>query len=239
MWYYLFKYIFMGLFFMLFGCLKVEGLEYILSLGLVIFVSNYFVVVDSFYFLLVVCCCIWFLVKLEYFIGIGLKGWINCWFYSVFGQVFIDCINVDFVQGVLQMVVVLLGQGKLLGMYLEGICLLDGWFYKGKIGLVWLVLYIGVLVILVVMIGINVVNLLGRKMLRFGRVIVWFGKLMDFFWFEGLVGNYFIEWVVIDEVIYELMGFLGQEYVDIYVVSVKDGCNVGGVGVNFNLMDVV
>lgn len=86
---------------------------------------------------------------------------------------------------------------------------MDGWFYKGKIGLVWLVLYIGVLVILVVMIGINVVNLLGRKMLRFGRVIVWFGKLMDFFWFEGLVGNYFIEWVVIDEVIYELMGFLG------------------------------
>ena len=46
---------------------------------------------------------------------------------------------------------------------------------------------------------------------------------MDFSRFEGLAGNRFIERAVIDEVIYELMRLSGQEYVDIYAASVKDG----------------
>lgn len=50
-----------------------------------------------------------------------------------------------------------------------------------------------------------------------------FGKPMDFTRFEGLGGNRFIERAVIDEVMYELMGLSGQEYVDIYAASVKDG----------------
>jgi 1-acyl-sn-glycerol-3-phosphate acyltransferase len=78
-------------------------------------------------------------------------------------------------------------------------------------------------VIPVAMIGTNVVNPPGRKMWRFGRVTVKFGKPMDFSRFEGLAGNRFIERAVIDEVIYELMGLSGQEYVDIYAASVKNG----------------
>jgi 1-acyl-sn-glycerol-3-phosphate acyltransferase len=35
-------------------------------------------------------------------------------------------------------------------------------------------------------------------------------------------GNRFIERAVIDEVIYELMGLSGQEYVDIYAASLKE-----------------
>ena len=62
-------------------------------------------------------------------------------------------------------------------------------------------------------------------MLRFGRVTVRFGKPMDFSRFDGLAGNRFIERAVTDEVIYELMGLSGQEYVDIYAASVKDGGN--------------
>ena len=42
---------------------------------------------------------------------------------------------------------------------------------------------------------------------------------MDFSRFEGLAGNRFIERAVTDEVIYELMGLSGQEYVDIYAAS--------------------
>ena len=49
-----------------------------------------------------------------------------------------------------------------------------------------------------------------------------------FSWFEGLAGNRFIERVVIDEVMYELMRLGGQEYVDLYAADVKDnGGNVG------------
>jgi 1-acyl-sn-glycerol-3-phosphate acyltransferase len=55
-----------------------------------------------------------------------------------------------------------------------------------------------------------------------------FGKPMDFSRFEGLAGNRFIERAVTDEVIYELMGLSGQEYVDIYAASVKERSNGAG-----------
>ncbi|MCB0946615.1 MAG: 1-acyl-sn-glycerol-3-phosphate acyltransferase, partial [Mycobacterium sp.] len=55
------------------------------------------------------------------------------------------------------------------------------------------------------------------------RVTVRFGKPMDFSRFDGLAGNRFIERAVIDEVIYELMTLSGQEYVDIYAATVKEG----------------
>jgi 1-acyl-sn-glycerol-3-phosphate acyltransferase len=37
-----------------------------------------------------------------------------------------------------------------------------------------------------------------------------------------MAGNRFIERAVTDEVIYELMGLSGQEYVDIYAASIKE-----------------
>lgn len=52
-----------------------------------------------------------------------------------------------------------------------------------------------------------------------------------------MAGNHFIERAVTDEVIYELMGLSGQEYVDIYAASVKDGRNAGGAGANPNSTD--
>jgi 1-acyl-sn-glycerol-3-phosphate acyltransferase len=82
-------------------------------------------------------------------------------------------------------------------------------------------------VIPVAMIGTNVVNPPGKKLWRFGRVTVRFGKPMDFSRFDGLAGNRFIERAVIDEVIYELMGLSGQEYVDIYAATLKNGNGSG------------
>ena len=79
----------------------------------------------------------------------------------------------------------------------------------------------------VAMIGTNVVNPPGKKLWRFGRVTVRFGKPMDFSRFDGLAGNRFIERAVIDEVIYELMGLSGQEYVDIYAATLKNGNGSG------------
>jgi 1-acyl-sn-glycerol-3-phosphate acyltransferase len=73
------------------------------------------------------------------------------------------------------------------------------------------------------MIGTDSVNPPGKKMWRFGRVQVKFGKPMDFSRFEGLAGNRFIERAVIDEVMYELMRLGGQEYVDLYASDVKEG----------------
>ncbi|MGF2944373.1 lysophospholipid acyltransferase family protein [Mycobacterium sp. Lab-001] len=225
MWYWLFKYVLLGPLLSLVGRPKVEGLEHVPHSGPAILASNHLAVMDSFYLPLVVRRRITFLAKSEYFTGAGLKGWFQRWFFTAVGQVPIDRMSADAAQAALDTAERLLGQGKLLGMYPEGTRSPDGRLYKGKTGLARLALHTGVPVIPVAMIGTNVVNPPGTNMLRFGRVTVRFGKPMDFSRFEGMAGNRFIERAVADEVIYELMGLSGQEYVDIYAASLKEGDN--------------
>ena len=223
MWYWLFKFVFMGPLLIVFGRPKVEGLEYVPDSGPVILASNHLAVADSFYLPLVVHRRITFLAKAEYFTGKGVKGWFTRWFYTAAGQVPIDRTDADSAQSALTTAQRILGQGKLLGMYPEGTRSPDGRLYKGKTGLARLALETQVPVIPVAMIGTDVVNPPGSKMWRFGRVTVRFGAPMDFSRFEGLAGNRFIERAVIDEVMYELMGLSGQEYVDLYAADVKEG----------------
>ncbi|MET0457348.1 MAG: lysophospholipid acyltransferase family protein [Mycobacterium sp.] len=221
MWYWLFKYIFMGPLLSLIGRPKVQGLEHVPSSGAVILASNHLAVADSFYLPLVVNRRITFLAKAEYFTGTGLKGWFTKWFYTAAGQVPIDRTDADSARAALTTAQQVVSQGKLLGMYPEGTRSPDGKLYKGKTGLARLALETGVPVIPVAMIGTDVVNPPGTKMWRFGRVEVKFGAPMDFSRFEGLAGNRFIERAVIDEVMYELMQISGQEYVDLYAADVK------------------
>ena len=215
MWYWLFKYIFMGPPLSFLGRPKVEGLEYVPRSGAAILASNHLAVVDSFFLPLVVSRRITFLAKSEYFTGTGLKGAFKRWFFGVAGQVPIDRTSADAAQAALDTAQRLLSEGKLLGMYPEGTRSPDGRLYKGKIGLAQLALETGVPVIPVAMIGTDVVNPPGSKMWRFGRVTVKFGKPMDFSRFDGLAGNRFIERAVIDEVMYELMNLSGQECLDL------------------------
>jgi len=228
MWYWLLKYILLGPLLHLIGRPKVEGLEHVPSSGPVILASNHLAVMDSFFLPLVVRRRITFLAKSEYFTGSGMKGWFSRWFFTAAGQVPIDRSNADTAQAALDTAERVLDQGKLLGMYPEGTRSPDGRLYKGKTGLARLALQTGVPVIPVAMIGTNAVNPPGTTVLRFGRVTVRFGKPMDFSRFEGLAGNRFIERAVTDEVIYELMGLSGQEYVDIYAASAKEGSNGDG-----------
>jgi 1-acyl-sn-glycerol-3-phosphate acyltransferase len=222
MWYWLFKYVFMGPLLSVLGRPKVVGLEYVPDSGPVILASNHLAVADSFYLCLVVRRRITYLAKAEYFTGTGIKGWFSRWFYTAAGQVPIDRTDADSAQAALVTAERVLSQGKVLGMYPEGTRSPDGRLYKGKTGLARLALETGVPVIPVAMVGTDVVNPPGTKMWRFGRVEVRLGKPMDFSRFEGLAGNRFIERAVIDEVVYELMQLSGQEYVDLYAADVKD-----------------
>jgi 1-acyl-sn-glycerol-3-phosphate acyltransferase len=221
MWYYLFKYIFMGPLLAAMTRPHVEGLEHIPKSGPAILASNHLAVVDSFFLPLVVRRRITFLAKSEYFTGGGLRGGFKRWFMTVSGQVPIDRSDADAAQAALNTAARLLGEGKLLGMYPEGTRSPDGRLYKGKTGLARLALQTGVPVIPVAMIGTDAVNPPGSRMWRFGRVTVRFGAPMDFSRFDGMAGNRFIERAVIDEVMYELMKLSGQEYVDIYAASLK------------------
>ena len=222
MWYWLFKYVFMGPLLSLLGRPKVQGLEHVPNTGAVILASNHLAVADSFYLPLVVKRRITFLAKAEYFTGTGMKGWFQRWFYTAAGQVPIDRTDADSARAALTTAERIVSQGKLLGMYPEGTRSPDGRLYKGKTGMARLALETGVPVIPVAMIGTDVVNPPGSKMWHFGRVEVRFGKPMDFSRFEGLAGNRFIERAVIDEVMYELMQLSDQEYVDLYAADVKE-----------------
>ena len=226
MWYWLFKYVFMGPLLTLLGRPKVHGLEYVPRSGAAILASNHLAVADSFYLPLAVSRRITFLAKAEYFTGTGLKGWFQRWFYTAAGQVPIDRTDADSAKSALTTAQRILAEGKLLGMYPEGTRSPDGRLYKGKTGLARLALETGTPVIPVAMIGTNGVNPPGSKMWRFGKVEVKFGEPMDFTRFEGLAGNRFIERAVIDEVMYELMRLSGQEYVDLYAADVKEGTAV-------------
>jgi 1-acyl-sn-glycerol-3-phosphate acyltransferase len=223
MWYYLFKYVFMGPLLALMTRPQVEGLEQLPKSGPAILASNHLAVVDSFFLPLVVRRRITFLAKSEYFTGGGLRGGFKRWFMTVSGQVPIDRSDADAAQAAMSTAARLLGEGKLLGMYPEGTRSPDGRLYKGKTGLARLALQTGVPVIPVAMIGTDAVNPPGSRMWRFGRVTVRFGAPMDFSRFDGMAGNRFIERAVIDEVMYELMKLSGQEYVDIYAATVKKG----------------
>src|SRR6202048_1000729 len=199
MWYWLLKYILLGPLLAILGRPKIEGLKYAPQSGPAILASNHLAVMDSFYLPLVVRRRITFLAKSEYFTGKGFKGWWSRWFFTAVGQVPIDRSSADAAQAALDTAERVLGEGKLLGMYPEGTRSPDGRLYKGKTGLARLALETGVPVIPVGRIGTDCVNPPGRKMGRFGRVQVKFGKPMDFSRFEGLAGNRFIERAGSDE----------------------------------------
>src|ERR1700752_3666179 len=111
MWYWLFKYIFMGPLLAFLGRPKVEGLEYVPDSGAVILASNHLAVADSFYLPLVVKRRITFLAKSESFTGSGLKGWFQRWFYTAAGQVPIDRTDADSAQAALETASRLLDEG--------------------------------------------------------------------------------------------------------------------------------
>src|SRR4029078_3748648 len=117
MWYWLFKYVFMGPLLTLLGRPKVEGLEYVPDSGAVILASNHLAVADSFYLPLVVKRRITFLAKSEYFTGTGLKGCVQRWLYNGAGQVHLDRTDADSAQAALATASRILGEDKLLGMY--------------------------------------------------------------------------------------------------------------------------
>jgi 1-acyl-sn-glycerol-3-phosphate acyltransferase len=221
MWYWLFKYIFMGPLLRLLGRPKTEGLEHIPDSGPAILASNHLAVADSFYLPLVESRRITFLAKSEYFTGTGLKGWFQRWFYTVAGQVPIDRSDADTAQAALDTAKRLLDDGKLMGMYPEGTRSPDGRLYKGKTGVARMALEAGVPVVPLVMIGTDKVNPIGTKMWRPRRYTAIFGRPLEFSRYEGMAGDRFVERSMTDEIMYRLMELSGQEYVDVYAAKVK------------------
>ncbi|MFC7447024.1 lysophospholipid acyltransferase family protein [Rhodococcus daqingensis] len=222
MWYWLFKYIFLGPILLVLGRPTIEGAEHIPTNGPAILASNHQAVMDSFYLPLKSPRRITFLAKSEYFTGTGLKGRFQRWFFSAVGQVPIDRTGADAAQDALNAGMRVLGAGKLLGIYPEGTRSPDGRLYKGKTGMARMALQSGVPVIPVAMIGTDKLNPIGSRFPRPAKIVIKIGEPIDFSRFNGMGGNRFVERAVTDEVMYKLMALSGQEYVDIYAATLKN-----------------
>ena len=223
MWYFAFKYVFLGPLLRLLGRPTIEGLENIPAEGPAILASNHLAVMDSFFLPLMCPRRIYFLAKAEYFTGTGLKGRFQKWFYTAVGQIPIDRSGAEAAAGALTAASRQLDKGELMGMYPEGTRSPDGRLYKGKTGLARIALETGGPVIPVAMIGTDKFNPPGTVRFRPTKITVKVGKPLNFDRYEGMQGNRFIERSVTDEIMYELMRLSGQQYVDVYAASLKDG----------------
>jgi 1-acyl-sn-glycerol-3-phosphate acyltransferase len=227
-WYWLFKHLLIGPWLRLLFRISVEGEENLPARGAVILAGNHLSFSDSFFMPVMVRRRVTFLAKAEYFTGKGLKGFLSRWFMSSAGQVPINRASGSAAQGALETGKQILHSGALLGIYPEGTRSPDGRLYRGKTGVARMALEARALVVPVAVIGTDKVQPPGKLIPKLGgRIVIRFGKPLDFSRYEGMSGDRFVERSMTDEIMYELMLLSGQEYVDVYATKVKNALAKG------------
>ncbi|MGY1741003.1 MULTISPECIES: lysophospholipid acyltransferase family protein [unclassified Blastococcus] len=206
---------------------QAEGVENVPRTGAAILASNHLSAADWVFMPLQLRRRVTFLAKQEYFTGTGVKGFLQRAFFSGAGQVPIDRSSASAAEDAIRTGVRILRDGKLLGIYPEGTRSPDGRLYRGKIGVARMALEVGVPVVPVAMTYTKRnVPLVGRHL---PKVVVRFGRPLDFSRYEGLAGDRFVERSITDEIMYEVMTLSGQEYVDVYGAQVKKSMDTTGV----------
>lgn len=193
-----------------------KGVENVPVSGAAILASNHLSFIDSVFLPLVLRRPVVFLAKSEYFTGRGFKGWLVRQFFLASGQLPIDRSGGKASEDALFTGINVLSEGKLLGIYPEGTRSPDGKIYRGRTGIARMALESGVPVIPVAMIDTEKVMPIGAKMPKVQRIGVVFGSPLDFSRFSGYENDRFVLRAITDEIMHELVGLSGQEYVDEY-----------------------
>ncbi len=204
---------------------RAEGRESVPATGAAILASNHLSAADWIFMPLSLKRRVTFLAKAEYFTGTGIKGFLQRVFFAGSGQVPIDRTDASAAEDAIRTGLGILRQGKLLGIYPEGTRSPDGRLYRGKTGIARMTLETGAPVIPVAMVYSTRKLPFGKKMTR---VLVRFGKPLDFSRYAGLPGDRFVERSITDEILYEIMMLSGQEYVDVYGATVKKTMDATG-----------
>ncbi len=193
-----------------------KGVENVPVSGAAILASNHLSFIDSVFLPLVLRRPVVFLAKSEYFTGRGFKGWLVRQFFLASGQLPIDRSGGKASEDALLTGIKVLSEGKLLGIYPEGTRSPDGRIYRGRTGIARMALESGVPVIPVAMIDTEKVMPIGVKMPKVQRIGVVFGSPLDFSRFAGYENDRFVLRAITDEIMHEIVGLSGQEYVDEY-----------------------
>ncbi|MFB2571731.1 lysophospholipid acyltransferase family protein [Micrococcus sp. IITD107] len=201
----------------------VKGLDNIPEQGGAILASNHLSVSDSIFMPAQLSRQVHFLAKKEYFTGTGVKGALTRKFFEATNQLPMDRSGGTASLASLQSGLEVLQEGGLLGIYPEGTRSPDGRLYRGKLGVAKLALAAQVPVIPIAMIGTDKVQPIGRTIPNIRRVGMIFGQPLDFSEHYGKLGDRFVERQVTDQVMEAIRRLSGQEYVDVYAATVKNG----------------
>lgn len=219
--YWLLKYVLLGPWLRLIFRPQVQGREHLPETGAAIIAGNHLSFSDSIFMPLVVKRKVTFVAKAEYFTGTGVKGFLTKMFFLGAGTIPVDRSGGRAAQAAIDTGLRILRDGKLFGIYPEGTRSPDGRLHRGKTGVARLALESGVPVIPVAMLNADEIQPIGKLLPTIMRVKIRFGAPMDFSRYAGTKGDRFIERMVTDEIMYELMVLSGREYVDVYAQKVK------------------
>jgi 1-acyl-sn-glycerol-3-phosphate acyltransferase len=195
---------------------EVEGVENVPLSGPVLLAPNHRSAIDTAVLSLVSPRPVRFLGKAEYFTGRGLRGRALAAFLSALGYVPVERGNAMAGLTALAAAREVLEAGETFAIYPEGTRSLDGRLHRGHTGVGSLALETGAVVVPVALSGTERLLPVGKKIPRFAKVSVRFGKPLDFSRYEGLGSSPAIRRAVTDEIMYAIMELSGLEYVDRY-----------------------
>jgi 1-acyl-sn-glycerol-3-phosphate acyltransferase len=192
----------------------VEGLENVPRRGGAVLAGNHLSVADEYILGSVVPRHIAFWAKSEYFNGTGLRGWFNKKLMEGLGAIEVRREGGRGALTAFDAAIPALQAGDLVGVYPEGTRSPDGRLYRGRTGIARLALLAEVPIIPVGCIGTAEVQPVGHPIPRLGKkATIRFGKPLDF---TGRAMDSSTLRAITDEVMAEIQGLTGQEYVGRY-----------------------
>ncbi len=192
--------------------IRVEGLDHVPASGGVILASNHVSFCDSVFLPLVMDRRVTFVAKAEYFDDPK-----TAWIFRALGQIPIKRSGGSASQGALDAASDVLRAGGLFGIYPEGTRSPDGRLYRGRTGVARLALSNHVPVVAVAMIGTREAQPIGQVRPNvFRPITVRFSRPLDFSRHEARADDPTVLRQITDEIMFELKGLSGQEYVDSY-----------------------
>ena len=191
---------------------RVEGGEHIPDEGPAILASNHVSFCDSFFLPMVLRRRVTFVAKAEYF-----EDPKSAWFFRAVGQIPIKRSGGSASQGALDAATDVLAAGGVFGIYPEGTRSPDGRLYRGHTGVARLALQQGAPVLPVAMIGTREAQPIGQAMPNLFRpIIIRIGRPLTFERERERADDPMVLRQVTDEVMFELRGLSGQEYLNQY-----------------------
>ncbi|MFE2979050.1 lysophospholipid acyltransferase family protein [Streptomyces sp. NPDC059258] len=200
---------------------RLRGLEN-LPTGPFIIAANHLSFFDSLFIPILTPRRVYFVGKQGWLEMPGIKGKLQALFFRSVDMISVDKSSGAGVMSGLTAALEILNRGDVVGIHVEGGRSPDGRLYKGNSGVAWMALASGFPVVPCGLIGTQRVHPTGSKRLHIARFDVNFGKPLSFAAQQGQQTNHRTRRSVTDQIMKEIAAQSGQEYVDVYLATVRE-----------------